>query len=867
MKKVLKEKGIYILAFFVPWIVVIINSMFRNVWPLGEGSILTGDCREQYYQLCVELWSKVHSGGSVLFSWNAGGGFDFLLNMFYYLISPFTLIILAVQKNSISDVLQFVIVLKWSFMYVSMLYYFMHTEFNKITSNKKIISFVCASVYALSNCIIYRLNLFNWNDVLILFPILLLLLEKMVRDGSWKKYSVVLWLAILCNFYTAYQVCLFLILWFVLCVDKSTENKLKKVLIFVGSSTMSAISACIVILPSIMNAYNRSSMSEENIKLFRTSYIGKWIVSIWGLFSKMFIFDNNISNSLTFKPVAYFSIGALVLAAIYIGTKSKIKVKLLVILAIMTLSILSGTLSYVWHGFSIPHGHYHRILYIFVFVFAFIAMDLYNNVDQASKKKSYISVACVGVLLVGAFLHITEFADFYGYFISFMLFVFYIILVVLYWKKSISNNIFVVVFCSLIFAELFANSLFVFREYANDSIKEEYNIEDSKKLTDDAKLNAGERVSVINKSDNEGLLLDMPVQNMFLSYCFGDYVRMSRALGMPYDDDALYSLYGASPLINLMHNIRYAIANSNLCVAGMTDIKTNGEYTLFENDNIAGLGYMVNDKAEEWDYEKSGPFISQNEFVKLTTGEDDIFNIVYPEVECVNNVVLDCNPDALKNGYYKYDYTVATVEGFEYSIVTVKVPEDMDMYIATDNGIIAYTYVYIDEELKLEDKERYKNQVIHIGDVKKDQIITLVITHDLLTNGLANTLSFQFAGFNQEAFEKAYEKLSKSVYDIDVMNDNYVKGSINADKDGLMMTSIPAMDGFSVMVDGKKTDCKKVGAFIAVPLSIGEHDVEFKYITPYFKEGAIISLAGMLVYVLLCVMTFVKGKEDNKKAA
>lgn len=867
MKKFVKDKGIYILAFCVPWIVILIHSLIRQAWPFYDGCIMGGDCGKQYYQLFVELWNKVHSKGSLFFSWNAGGGFDFMLNLMYYLVSPFTFLILIVPKSMLEDTIQVVMVLKWSAMYVSMLYYFMHTEFNRVKTNKRFMAFVLASIFALSNCTLYRFTLFNWHDSVILFPILLLLLEKMIRDGSWKLYTITLWAAIICNFYTTFQICIFLVLWFFFCINKDTSNKIKSFLKFAGASVLSAGAAAIVIIPSLLNSFKRSSMTEEMLRLYRSNYIDKMLVDVWGVLEKIFLFDD-LSDPVTGKPAMYFSIGALILLGVYLGVKSRYKIKAALIVAILIASIFVGRLSYVWHGFSIPHGRYHRFLFLLVFICSFIVMDLFNNIETLQFKKSAIALGVELIVIVSAFLHIQDLSNFYGYFFTFLLFVFYCIIFVLYNKKSIGLNIFLYGCGVVIICELMINGVYEFKEYDNYEVETFYDTADAKKLiSDNITTGKDERISVINGMTNDGLLFDAPVQDLFLSYCDGDHVRMARNLGMPYFDDASYMLYGASPLINLIYNVRYAVANSDLCVAGMDKTGTSGNVSLYENSRIAGLGYMVDENLLNWDYEKYNQFNSQNIFVQLAVGEDDIFETVYPEVVFGNNETIECDQDYLEKGCYKYTYKAFVAENNEYTIMSAYVPDDMDMYIAVNNGAFANTYVFIDDKQVLADNEEYLQQVIHVGKVKKNQKVVILTTRDSLKLGMKNTMMFRFASFNEEAYEKAYKKLSNNTFNIDIMKDDYVKGSIHADKDGLMMTSIPAMDGFSVNVDGKKTDYKKVGAFIAVPMSAGKHQVEFKYMTPYFKEGAIISLAGILVYVLLCVVTFVKKKEDNKKAA
>ncbi|WP_368941920.1 YfhO family protein, partial [Bacillus cereus] len=72
---------------------------------------------------------------------------------------------------------------------------------------------------------------------------------------------------------------------------------------------------------------------------------------------------------------------------------------------------------------------------------------------------------------------------------------------------------------------------------------------------------------------------------------------------------------------------------------------------------------------------------------------------------------------------------------------------------------------------------------------------------------------------------------------------NSLKGDINSTKDGLLYLSVPYSKGWSIKVDGKETEFTKANsAFIGVPISKGQHVVEMKYVTPYFKMGLVISI-------------------------
>ena len=83
--------GLYVLAFCVPVIGLLVHMLIGKCYPFGDNSILLGDAKDQYLSFFKELYDRLKNGQSLLFSWNGGMGYDFYCNMMYYLMSPFML--------------------------------------------------------------------------------------------------------------------------------------------------------------------------------------------------------------------------------------------------------------------------------------------------------------------------------------------------------------------------------------------------------------------------------------------------------------------------------------------------------------------------------------------------------------------------------------------------------------------------------------------------------------------------------------------------------------------------------------------------------------------------------------------------------
>ena len=90
-----------------------------------------------------------------------------------------------------------------------------------------------------------------------------------------------------------------------------------------------------------------------------------------------------------------------------------------------------------------------------------------------------------------------------------------------------------------------------------------------------------------------------------------------------------------------------------------------------------------------------------------------------------------------------------------------------------------------------------------------------------------------------------------------------VNGTINANKDGIMFTSIPYDEGFTAFVDGEETDLIPIGdgGLIGIKVPQGQHQISFKYHVKGFNLGlilTILSLIGIVAYV------FIDKKLKNK---
>ena len=93
---------------------------------------------------------------------------------------------------------------------------------------------------------------------------------------------------------------------------------------------------------------------------------------------------------------------------------------------------------------------------------------------------------------------------------------------------------------------------------------------------------------------------------------------------------------------------------------------------------------------------------------------------------------------------------------------------------------------------------------------------------------------------------------------------NRIEGSVSNDKDSILFFSIPYDKGWSIYVDGVKSELMKVNyGFIGTYLPAGDHDVILQYRMPHINISIVITIVGMIAIVAWFIYWRRKEKGDN----
>ena len=109
--------------------------------------------------------------------------------------------------------------------------------------------------------------------------------------------------------------------------------------------------------------------------------------------------------------------------------------------------------------------------------------------------------------------------------------------------------------------------------------------------------------------------------------------------------------------------------------------------------------------------------------------------------------------------------------------------------------------------------------------------------------------------FDENEFNRVMKLIKEEISSLEMVSSKDVlEGTIVVNQDSLLFLSIPYGKGFKIYVDEELINYEKLlDSFIGVDLESGEHNVVVKYVTPYFKEGLLLSLLGVCISVIyLC---------------
>lgn len=787
-----------ILSFLIPFVILTIIFSIKHLF--SDRTIIIGDAYSQYYPLYSYLKGILEGTNSVFYTYYKNFGGTMFGTFFYYLSSPLNIFIKIIDIKNIPLFMTWLIIIKMSLCSLTMYIYMTHE--NK-KSNSLILAFsIC---YGLMG---YNINFFvncMWLDVVILTPLVLLGLDKIINKESPLIYIIALFLSILSNYYIAYMLCIFCVIYFIYKINIKYDNKkIKKELLkeFIIFSLLTGLMCSFFLIPSI--AESRNYFRSENLK-----EIMKFDYNIFDIFSKSYLGSSNFTDLLNYSSMnIYCGIITIPLVYFYLSNRniSKKERKLtLFVLITLILPVFFYPLSYVWHLFSIPYSYSYRYSFLLCFFMINIAYKSYINLNiDKSKILKYLSFYSI---ISFYFVILTQFGEYYSFLNYKMIWITFLLLLIYMFIFKSKNELLKKLLFTIIILENIISLTITFNKIEMPT-SEIYSYDEYKEIV--KKYNDG-RIDIEKMmTNNDSLLMEYNGINHFLSTNNNRLMRFitKTIFKKDYDKENLYRYERGQYIIDSIIGLKYVVTQKQIDNYILREKLENNSIYIYENQNYIGLGYIIKNECNGIEY---GYNVDQ-----------EIYN-------CISGT---------NTKYYK-EYEIENKDT-EYQ-TTIKMPTSFYIYYPD----------ILNQEIEFDDQIIYHHKnIVQIENEKKDYIFKMTIKKNIDINNL-KIFSLDYKKLREDA-----EKLKKEVLDYKIEG-NILKGNITTNG-GILMVTIPYEKGYKIKVDGEETEYKEVlDTFIGIDLEKGYHEIEIEYKQPYLKEGIIVSL----VSTLLCGLTLYKYKK------
>ena len=875
LKRMYNENEYFYLSgtFLIPLMIMWITFIFMEVYPFGENSVLVLDLNGQYVSFFEALRRRIYEGGSLLYTWERALGGEFMGIFAYYISSPFSFLVALFPKGNITEALLCIHLLKCGSCGLAMGWYL-----HKTHPSKRMNIIIFSTMYALTSYAIVYAHNTMWIDELIILPFLSYGIEMLIKQKKYKMFTVSLAMALICNFYIGYMMCIytfvyFFYYYFMKSGAERENNFYMEKFHFIRSlgrigffSVIAVMIASVIVLPTAYSlTFGKSTFTTPDYSFAQR-------FDFLDIFTKFFpgSYDTVRPEGL---PWIYCGTLAIILLPVYFmmpGIKAKEKIFNAVLMVFFMLSFNSTTIDLIWHGFQKPNWLNNRYSFMFCFILILCAYQAFIRIKEIDfkwiiavggvymialmiiqkmenkylhdLKLIWVSLACIGLVMVGLY----------------------------YYSKSGNKGSGTVLIAVVVFAELFGAGLLNVTSLDKDVVF----------TTRTNYVTNMERVSPIvnriNESDNSFFRMEKALYrktNDPMAYGFNglsnststlneSVVTLLNRLGL--SAKSHWSKYiGGNPVSDSLLGLKYIIypdeKHHEIFYESYIDDEENTLYA-YKNPYALSIAYGADKAITEVDImDPNNPFLMLNNIVTSMLGDEEtieLFKYIAPD-----DIVYDNCDMSYVTEHKKYTKDIANRDARIVMTFRAKTDDEIFIFIPT-------TYP---RELKMqvngEDHGTILGNdtdcIISLGlfEPGEEVIVALTLKDEMVY--IANGATFIYC-LDSGLFKETMPKLLESNMTITDFSDTSLEGIVTiGEGENVLFTTIPYDEGWVVKVDGVKTPLiKTLNSLLAVDIAPGEHTVTFKYQQKWFTIGLILCISGVFLFG---IVIFAERKFMNKK--
>ncbi|MBQ6797011.1 MAG: YfhO family protein [Clostridia bacterium] len=852
------------MAGVLAFIGIVLTYVTLGVYPLGENSVMIVDMHHQYACFFSMMRDKIVEGKSLFYNESAGLGSCYLPLFAYYLSSPFNILMLIFPRELLTEAIALVTILKVTAAGVTF------AVMVKGLLRRNDFSVVCGGVmYSMISFLIVHSWNIMWLDPIILLPLIVLGLDRLLRDGKPALYCITLAMAIITNYYIAYMICIFLVLYYiahVICESKgyTLSMQVTKFWRFCYGSLIGGGISMALLLPTAIYLGQTSGAEDSFARDLESNF------DLFELFQRLMFAPTPSIRGMSL-PNVYCSVLAVFLLALFLCCK-KIPARKRITWGALTgfviLSMSVNWLNFAWHGFHFPNDLPYRQSFVLSFVLVYIAMQVLDKLESVSVRGVAVSWGILAAVIFYEERYGDSAMDFRTVYVSLVFLSIYAVIALLCSTKKLKKTLCYTLLLLFVFTEVTANASVNIRMLDDNeggvgkANAEYFTLRDN--YTRDYAVNSA-AVDVVEGYDepeyrmelkrgsgtcNDPSLFNYSGITVFASSNPKATTTFMGKLGFAVNGVNSHLFRNYVPAVDSLLGIKYLVTETmdkdadNGSAASLNYINTvyDSEGTtryVYQNSNALPKLFAVNSTIKNLDLEQYGgypnPFEVQNELYRLMAGVDGVYKMN-------SDLFVSVGSDyaSVYGNYFSYNgYGTA----FTATYTTV---EEGSVYAYIDCRAAETVSIMVDGEW-VASPSANEPYIVSCGRIGAGVNIDVSVGADGSCGGY-----IYLATLDEANFTTAINHLKSGAMTFDEYSEDTIKGSVTVGQDGVMFTSIPYDSGWSVLVDGKEVKTYSLGdALLCFEIGAGEHTVELRYIPNGFIPGVVISVISIIALVLL----------------
>lgn len=860
-------------SFLLPALFMTAYFASRHMAPFGNSSILTVDLGQQYIDFFEFFRHTLLTDPSQIFySFSKGLGGEMYGDWAYYLMSPTNLLLLPFANTQLPSALLWLTVLKYGLTSWSFAFAILKMRWQKGWSLP-----IFGTAYAFSGWFVAnQLNLL-WLDVAILLPLVVLGLESYFKQKSMWYYVLPLTAACVINYYMAYMLGLFMVLYLVWRLTWSAypwQQRLHYLGQFIFASIISIGLAAVIWLPTAVSLLNSKGQHMLQDLKWQFDYPAADILG------KFFVGSFNFAQMPTGLPNIFVGTLPLIIVWFFITSRQirwPVRLTTCLVTAVLVLSMMYSPLNLLWHGFQYPVWYPYRFSFVFCFWLLWLTVSIWTNQFRLSSLQllSFLGLAGLG------FGYLYQRVDKLNFLSQEQLLIggcFLALFIILLLSQS-RGRWWSLLLAALVLSELATSTVLTLNNFSYLTNREyQTAMTNLNKLSEQLPHHKNDFYRVAQsfqrtKGDPfQGHYYGASVFSSGLEHQQSDFMA---AIGQPEGDNYI-SYDSGTILTDTFLGMRYLLqsndheANRPGTPANLTTLRrqdTNDDYPivytntltlLSKNPQALPLAFAANSDLTNLKWKENDPLGNQNRLWAALTGNDE--SPVFTSVNFDHSTTVNTQLPQTVTGAYltKQDQHADAKISLSY------IPSTDDPY-----------YLTLGDSLNSDDLEIQINGqtvpkipshrhtiVIPLRNGQKGQTQTITM-HFKRTDLWLKNVSLYRA--NQQQLTREAKAIKQHALVINHFSNTDIKGTITMPAGNqMLMTTIPYGPGWQATVDGQPVKPLKIGKFlIGLPLNEGQHQVQFTYRPPFFKLGLSISLGTILFTLGLAWSSYLNHRHDR----